>query len=118
MIGWHTRRRCHSIHDNNEWQDEVERPCLWIHPEDAAPRGISTGDTVDVFNDRGTVRISAVVTDRICRGVCAMPQGAWFTPDKKGTDLRGCINVLTSHRPTPLAKGNPQHTNLVEVTKA
>ena len=118
MIGWHTRRRCHSIHDNNEWQDEVERPCLWIHPEDAAPRGISTGDTVDVFNDRGTVRISAVVTDRICRGVCAMPQGAWFTPDKKGTDLRGCINVLTSHRPTPLAKGNPQHTNLVEVKKA
>ena len=44
-----------------------------------------------------------------------MPQGAWYTPDKDGTDVRGCINTLTSHRPTPLAKGNPQHTNLVEV---
>lgn len=118
MIGWHTRRRCHSIHDNNEWQDEVESPILWIHPQDAAPRGIRTGDTVEVFNDRGRVRISAVVTDRICTGACAMPQGAWFTPDRDGTDVRGCINTLTSHRPTPLAKGNPQHTNLVEVEKA
>ena len=118
MIGWHTRRRCHSIHDNNEWQDEVERPVLWIHPEDAAPRGIRTGDKVEVFNDRGTVRIEALVTDRICKGVCAMPQGAWYTPDKNGVDVRGNINTLTSHRPTPLAKGNPQHTNLVEVKKA
>ena len=30
----------------------------------------------------------------------------------------GCINTLTSQRPSPLAKANPQHTNLVEVKKA
>ena len=118
MIGWHTRRRCHSIHDNNEWQDEVDPPCLWIHPEDAGVRGICSGDTIEVFNDRGRVRIKAVVTDRICKGVTAMSQGGWFTPDKDGVDVRGCINTLTTHRPTPLAKGNPQHTNLVEVRKA
>ena len=33
-------------------------------------------------------------------------------------DKGGCINTLTSHRPTPYARGNPQHTNLVEVAKA
>ncbi|WP_434718597.1 hypothetical protein, partial [Klebsiella pneumoniae] len=24
---------------------------------------------------------------------------------------------LTTHRPSPLAKGNPQHTNLVDIEK-
>ena len=56
-----------------------------------------------------------LITDRIVHGVVAIAQGAWYAPDKEGTDRRGSINVLTDRRPTPLAKGNPQHTNLVEV---
>lgn len=119
LIGWHTRRRCHSIHDNNEWQGEVEMLGVWLHPEDAAARGIAQGDMVEVYNDRGCVRIPAVITTRICRGAAAMAQGAWYTPDRKGVDTRGCINVLTSTAyPTPIAKGNPQHTNLVEIRRA
>ena len=116
LIGWHTRRRCHTVHDNNPWQDEIEMPGLWIHPEDAKIRGIADGDPVAIFNDRGRVEIPAIITERIAKGVVAMSQGGWFTPNAKGTDIRGSINVLTSaSNPTPLAKGNPQHTNLVEV---
>lgn len=119
LIGWHTRRRCHSIHDNNEWQDEIERPGVWIHSADAEKRGIRSGELVEVFNDRGCVRIPAVVTKRIREGVAAIAQGAWYTPDAEGVDTRGCINVLTSTaNPTPVAKGNPQHTNLVEIRRA
>ena len=93
-------------------------PGLWIHPSDAAERGIADGDLVDIYNDRGRVQIPAVITERIIPGVVAMTQGGWFTPDKNGTDVRGSINVLTSTKnPSPLAKGNPQHTNLVEVVK-
>lgn len=33
-------------------------------------------------------------------------------------DHGSCINMLTTHRPSPLAKGNPQHTNLVQIEKA
>ena len=118
LVGWHTRRRCHSIHDNNEWQDEVERPGIWIHPEDAGERGIQDGERVMVWNDRGRICIPAVVTGRIRKGVVAISQGGWYTPDADGTDIRGSINVLTSAaHPTPLAKGNPQHTNLVQVEK-
>lgn len=115
LIGWHTKRRCHSIHDNNPLLEEVDRPSLWMHPEDAATRGIAEGAEVLVYNDRGRVRIPVHVTRRIVRGVVAMSQGGWYTPDKQGVDRRGSINVLTSHQPTPIAKGNPQHTNLVEV---
>lgn len=119
LIGWHTRTRCHSIHDNNEWQQEVEKPGVWIHPEDAKKRQITDKQLVEIWNDRGRVRIPAVVTNRIRKGVVAISQGGWYTPDAKGTDTRGCINVLTStSHPSPLAKGNPQHTNLVEVRPA
>jgi anaerobic dimethyl sulfoxide reductase subunit A len=48
----------------------------------------------------------------------ALAQGAWYQPDETGRDLEGCINVLTSQETTPLAKGNGQHTNLVEVERA
>lgn len=117
LIGWHTRRRCHSIHDNNEWQDEIEMPGLWIHPEDAKDRNIKQGELVKIWNDRGCVKIPAIVTKRIRKGVVAMSQGGWYTPNEAGEDVRGSTNVLTSAaHPTPLAKGNPQHTNLVEVS--
>ena len=120
LIGWHTRRRCHTIHDNNEWMEEVEKPMVWINPKDAEKRQIHTGDTVEIFNRRGIIRMPALVTDRITEGVCGMPQGAWYTPERAGEtspDLRGSINVLTGTDPSPLAKGNPQHTNLVEIRK-
>jgi anaerobic dimethyl sulfoxide reductase subunit A len=116
-IGWHYRRRTHSTLDNVPWMEEVAPQVMWMNPEDAARRGIKDGDRVKVFNDRGALLIRVKVTPRIMPGVVAIPQGAWWTPGPDGVDQRGCINVLTSSRPTPLAKANPQHTNLVEVVK-
>lgn len=117
LIGWHTKRRTHSTHDNNPWLEEAEPQRMWMHPEDAVSRGISDGDIAEVYNSRGRLRIPVTVTTRIIKGVVAIPQGAWYTPGEDGIDTRGSINVLTSTRPTPLAKGNPQHTNLVEVCR-
>ncbi|MBQ0064332.1 MAG: molybdopterin-dependent oxidoreductase [Firmicutes bacterium] len=119
LIGYHTKRRCHSMHDNNDYLEKVDPPALWIHPNDAKARGINHGDMVLIYNDRGKVRIPAKVTDRIIEGVVSMSQGGWYTPDENGVDTRGSINVLTlTHKLSPIAKGNPQHTNLVEVEKA
>ncbi|NCB41124.1 MAG: dimethyl sulfoxide reductase [Clostridia bacterium] len=115
LIGYHTKRRCHSIHDNNPLLEELDKPLLWINTEDAKERNIQDGNLTETYNDRGCVRIPAKVTDKIMRGVVAISEGGWYRPDKNGVDERGCINVLTSSKPTPLAKGNPQHTNLVEV---
>lgn len=47
-----------------------------------------------------------------------MQEGTWYVPDKTGIDIRGNINTLTrADKATPLAKANPQHTNLAQVSK-
>ncbi|SDF02960.1 DMSO/selenate family reductase complex A subunit [Sporomusa acidovorans] len=116
-IGPHIKRRTHSIFDETPWLEEAEGQTMWMHPDDAAVRGISNGSKVKVFNDRGALIIPVQLTQRIRPGVVAIPQGAWYTPDAAGVCQRGCINILTSQRPTPLAHGNAQHTLLVQVTK-
>lgn len=117
-IGHHTKARTHSVHDNNPRLRALSPQSLWIHPQDAASRNIQFGDKIYVYNCRGTVLTVANVTERIRPGVVSLPQGAWYAPDEKGIDQGGCINTLTSLRTTPIAKANPQHTNLVEVRLA
>lgn len=116
-IGHHYKRRVHSTFDNTGWLEEAGRQEVWMSPPDAGQRGIQNGDIVEVFNDRGRIVLPSKVTPRIMPGVVSVPQGAWWTPDENGVDRRGCINVLTKYQPTPLAFGNPQHTNLVEISK-
>ncbi|HMM19131.1 MAG TPA: molybdopterin-dependent oxidoreductase [Selenomonadales bacterium] len=116
-IGYHCKQRVHSTFDNIPWLEEAAAQEIWINAGDAAERGIAGGDQVRVFNDRGMIVIPAKVTPRIMPGVVAIPQGAWWNPDNGGVDRRGNINTLTKYHPTPLAHGNPQHTNLVQVEK-
>lgn len=117
-IGHHSKRRVHSTFDNLPWMEEAEPQKLWLNPQDAAARGIKDNDMVKIYNDRGTVKVKVKVTPRLIPGVCSLPQGAWYAPDASGVDTRGCINTLTTWKPTALAWGNPQHTNLVQVEKA
>ncbi len=117
LVGWHTAARCHTVHGNNPALVQAHPQRLWIHPADAAARGLRDGDTALVYNDRGRMRIPVHVTEDIAPGVTALAQGAWYAPDENGVDTGGSINILTGHTPTPLAHGNPQHTILVEVQK-
>ena len=117
LIGWHTLGRCHSIHFNNEELRKKYPQQLWMNPKDATLRGIKVEDVVEVWNDRGIVVVPVHLTEEIIPGVVAMAQGAWYQADAEGRDVNASINVLTSQEPTPLAKGNPQHTNWVEVKK-
>ncbi len=118
LIGHHYKQRTHSTYANCFWLQEVSPQMLWINPLDAASRGIKHGEKVKVYNDRGATFVRAKVTPRIIPGVVSLPEGAWHTPNAKGEDTNGCVNVLTELKPSALAKGNPHHSNLVQVAPA
>ena len=99
-----------------------DREPVWIHPENAAERGIKTGDVVLVSNDRGSLLAGAVVTDKVRKDVVLIRHGAWFEPQKqpdgKLLDIHGNANTLTMDVPTSkLACGNIASSGLVEVQK-
>ena len=62
-----------------------------MHPHDAAERGITDGDDVRVFNDRGQFVALAKVTDDIAAGVLMAPMGAW-RKNAKGHSTVNAVN--------------------------
>lgn len=118
--GFHYRGRLHSSWGGIEELKEVNPQEAWINPADAEDRGIAQGDKIRVKNAFGEIELLAKVTPRVVPGTVCISQGAWHDADMSGNrvDKGGCINTLTTNRPSPLAKGNPQHSNICEVVKA
>jgi anaerobic dimethyl sulfoxide reductase subunit A len=116
-MGHHYMPRVHSTHDNNEWTMEAFPQRLFMNHSDASKRRIRNGDMVRVWNDRGAMIIKCRLTKKVMPGLVDIPQGAWYKPDSDGTDRGGNINILTTERWTALAKGNAQHTIMVQVEK-
>ena len=87
------------------------KPTLEIHADDAAPRGITDGMKVSIFNDRGTFSAEAVVTDRVRPGVVAAPSVWWA----KLTADRNNANHTTSQALTDIGAGATFYDNQVDV---
>ena len=117
--------RLHSQLDQGVVSQEAKiagREPIWIHPEDAAKRGISSGDVVRVFNERGQCLAGAVVTANIQQRAVQLATGAWYDPLEPGVpgtlEKNGNPNVLTLDKGTSkLGQGSSAHTALVEVER-
>jgi len=84
-----------------------------IHTADAAPRGIVNGERVRVFNDRGSLMLTAQVNGAVREGVVRVPSVRW---NKRAPEGRG-VNVLTSDRLTDIGGGASFYSCLVQVEK-
>jgi biotin/methionine sulfoxide reductase len=98
------------------------REAIAINPADAKLRGITPGDVVRVFNDRGECLAGAEITDGVRAGVVRLSCGAWYDPvDAARADslcAHGNANVLTRDRGTSkLTQGPTSATTLVEVAR-
>jgi anaerobic selenocysteine-containing dehydrogenase len=79
---------------------------------DAKSRGLTNGDAVRVFNDRGTIRLKTKISESVRPGtVCARLSWAKLNPDGFN------VNVLTSDRITDLGGGATFYSTLVEVAR-
>jgi molybdopterin guanine dinucleotide-containing S/N-oxide reductase-like protein len=86
---------------------------LEMHPADAERRGIQEGEMVRVFNQRGSMRLPAIINTSLPEGVVAA-QLDWAKMHREFQN----VNVLTSERLTDLGGGATFYSTLVEVTKA
>jgi trimethylamine-N-oxide reductase (cytochrome c) len=109
-MGRHSQWRNLAWHrdDTQMTHDGLSR--LMISTADASDRAIATGDRVRVYNERGAILCTALVTERLMPGVVRVYEGGWYMPAKPGdatsADLGGNPNVLISPRqPEPFCNG-------------
>jgi anaerobic selenocysteine-containing dehydrogenase len=88
-------------------------PIVEMHVGDAAPRGIESGMTVRIFNDRGEYRCRCEVSPRARPGV-VNGLGIWWR--KFGRDGTN-VNELTSQRLTDIGRAPTFYDCLVEVER-
>ncbi len=101
LISPHPRWRTHSIFNNCSWLRETYEQEVTINASDAKKLGVKTGDTVELWNDRGRVVVPAYVTERVMPGVLVLHEGAWIDLDDNGVDRAGNPDMLTLDEPSP-----------------
>ncbi len=90
------------------------RPTIWLHPADAAARGLIDGDTVRCHNDRGAWTAALAVSDATRPGVCFTLKTQWPKLSPGGENVNAC----TPERDTDIGGGPTFHDNRVEVSAA
>lgn len=95
-------------------QQVLIEPTITINKADAAARGIKTGDFVEVFNDRGKVRLKAKVSASAVKPGVAMSYKSYWEKLTGGNT----INRLALDENADMNGGATLSTNLVQVAKA
>ncbi|MGE5272110.1 MAG: molybdopterin-containing oxidoreductase family protein [Thiohalocapsa sp.] len=85
-------------------------PCVILHPEEAAKRGLPDGARVRLFNERGEVGLVLRVSDEVLPGVALVPGQR---PD--GETLAGTVNLLVSDRYTDLGDGATYQSTFLDI---
>ncbi len=98
----------------NRPENDAATATLHIEAADAAARGISTGDQVRVYNDRGACLLRAQVDGVVRQGCVCASSVRW---PKMAADGQSA-NMLTSERLTDKGGGPTFYSCLVEVEKS
>jgi anaerobic selenocysteine-containing dehydrogenase len=88
-------------------------PFAELDPTDAAARGIADGDAVRVWNDRGSLTLTARVGTRLRPGVVAVPFGWWSQEHGE----HGTANSLTNDTLTDWGGGVAYGSTRVDVER-
>lgn len=121
LVSNQPRARLHSQYDHaapSQATKVAGRAPARMHPTTAAARGISDGDVVRLYNDRGACLAGAVLDDAVIPEAVQLSTGAWYDPGPDGTCRAGNPNTLTADVGTSrLAQGPSAHTCLVEIER-
>lgn len=111
MISWKSPDSMNSTFGHRQALDK-ETSRVYLHPQDAAGRGITDQQQVRLFNERGSVQATAVLDSELVQpGVVCAPGLRWPSKAPGGFG----INALTSQRLTDLGAGATFYSCLIEV---
>ncbi|HKV40202.1 MAG TPA: molybdopterin oxidoreductase family protein [Blastocatellia bacterium] len=88
-------------------------PVIEISDHDARLRNITEGELVKVWNDRGSCKLVARISNRVKPGVAVAPATWWNKLSQGGSN----VNSTTSRALTDLGGGPTFYDNLVQVSK-
>ena len=94
--------------------DDSELMKLRIHPEDAKSYDITNGSDVEIYNDRGCVKIKAYYDDEVQQGTL-VTLGVWW--QSQSSDPEVGINALMADRPTDQGWGSTFYDVQVHIRK-
>jgi len=101
-----------SCYANNEHHRKVQHePSVVIHPDDAAARGLTDGEPVRVFNDRGEFTVLAKIDAAVQPGVVVSSFGGW----RKHAHATTTLAAVNSTRFADLGNAPTFSDTLVEV---
>ncbi len=84
---------------------------VYVHPDDAAARGLEAGDAVRVLNDRGSFLAELIVDSAARTGVAFLHRSHW----PKLLQGHANANATTTERDTDLGAAPTFHDNRVEI---
>jgi len=112
LLSPNTKNRIHSQFGNLEVIKKLApEPYATINLGDAFKKKIANGDFIRVFNDRGSLRIKALLDAGIRPGNISIYNGYW---QQEGA----CPNLLSKGRETDMGHGTAFHDNMVDYEKS
>jgi anaerobic selenocysteine-containing dehydrogenase len=90
--------------------DSVPEPSVLISPKDAGIRNIKDGSEIRIFNNTGSVKSRATISNRIPSGTIVLPNGIWNSEGGGGNNLIAPVE-------TDMGYGAAFHDTKVEVER-
>lgn len=109
LISAHSLNKMNSQFSSREISKE--EPFIWINPEDAGNRGINDGEKVKVYNERGSLILKAILTEKVPPGIVHTYFGWWDGVHQAN------LNKLTGEYISDIGYGTAFHNCLVEIKK-
>lgn len=117
LVTPHERMRNNSQFDNIEAFRRQIDESVWMHPADAAARGIGSGEEAAIYNQLGAVFAKVHVSDKIKQGVLSYSQGRWLDGNRPHDTGQINANLVTSTTPSYPSRGARTHSVKVNICK-
>ena len=99
MLTDHDLRGTHTVFNQVDWLREAFEYDVVMNPKDANEKGFKQGDTIRIYNERGSVLRTLKLSERVMPGVVVIHEGAWVNIE--GEDcIAGSPNVLSGDFPS------------------